>query len=233
MTCCASVKNFENGHLQILALLALYHWRAGSRWPWSSWRYWFGGSYDPRPDPDNEVIVSFERIRAALSSTDGRSSAVYSVGGDGTFDESDDAVRIAGQCDKQAELEATIDRADEHTAVLMESIKGLETRLAAAVYVAKVNYDGWQQEMARSRAAQSPVVTADLWQDIATNPFVSAKRYLVIGEQGIPEIGYRIYPQGPWICTCTPTHCQPECEKARQGAAARDSSESLPSYLAS
>ena len=51
-------------------------------------------------------------------------------------------------------LEGTIDKADKHTAFLMDSIKSLETRLKAAEYAAKVNYDGWQQEMARkSRVA--------------------------------------------------------------------------------
>lgn len=47
------------------------------------------------------------------------------------------------------ELRQTLDKADEHTAMLMERIKVLETKLKAAEYAAKLNYDGWQQEIAR------------------------------------------------------------------------------------
>lgn len=48
------------------------------------------------------------------------------------------------------ELQETLNRADEHTAMLMNRIKELETKLKAAEYAAKVNYDGWQQEIARN-----------------------------------------------------------------------------------
>jgi hypothetical protein len=66
-----------------------------------------------------------------------------------SFPVSESAARIA-------ELEAVIDRADQHTAMLMKSIDGLEERLKAAEYAARVNYDGWQQEIARSSShAQS------------------------------------------------------------------------------
>ena len=48
------------------------------------------------------------------------------------------------------DLRKTLERADLHTAMLMKQIKFLETKLKAAEYAAKINYDGWQQEIARN-----------------------------------------------------------------------------------
>ena len=48
------------------------------------------------------------------------------------------------------ELRHTLDKADEHTKMLMERIEELETQLKAADYAAKFNYDGWQQELQRN-----------------------------------------------------------------------------------
>lgn len=50
------------------------------------------------------------------------------------------------------EQEGVLDRADAHTKMLMESIASLEARLKAAEYAARVNWDGWQQELARKGA---------------------------------------------------------------------------------
>lgn len=43
--------------------------------------------------------------------------------------------------------------------------------------------------------------TAQQWQPINTNPFVSAKRYLITeGDRlAIPFVGFRVYKAGPWF----------------------------------
>ena len=48
------------------------------------------------------------------------------------------------------ELRHTLNLANEHTEMLMKRIEELATQLKAAEYAAKFNYDGWQQEIARS-----------------------------------------------------------------------------------
>ncbi|RPJ20098.1 MAG: hypothetical protein EHM33_29150 [Chloroflexi bacterium] len=42
--------------------------------------------------------------------------------------------------------------------------------------------------------------TKDAWQPIKTNPFVSAKRYLITegNRLAIPFVGFRVYEDGPW-----------------------------------
>ena len=49
------------------------------------------------------------------------------------------------------ELRHTLDLADKHTEMLMRRIDELETKLKAAEFAAKFNYDGWQQEIERSK----------------------------------------------------------------------------------
>lgn len=51
------------------------------------------------------------------------------------------------------ELRETLDRADQHTAMLMKRIEELEAALSAAEFAAKHNWEGWQQEIKR-RAGQ-------------------------------------------------------------------------------
>jgi hypothetical protein len=86
-----------------------------------------------------------------------------------SFPVSESAARIA-------ELEAVIDRADQHTAMLMKSIDGFEERLKAAEYAARVNYDGWQQEIARSSCHAQPSPTSPVTETPVVKSFAGSTK---------------------------------------------------------